>query len=545
MDNKLGFSLQLRNPDILTSIANLSNDEVFTPPAFANRMLDTLAESWAQANNGADIWADSAVTFLDPFTKSGVFLREITGRLSDGLEKEIPDIQDRIDHILTRQVFGVAITELTSLLARRSVYCSKWANGEHSIASEFTTPEGNIWFERTEHTWVGGKERVITVDDGGNEVEVSLGGKCKHCGAPRRTMDRGQDLESHAYPFLHLNQEHFDSGNLFGAKMKFDVIVGNPPYHMTGGGGGSNDSSIYHLFVNQAKNLEPRFITMVIPSRWIAGGRGLDRFRSDMLSDRSVRYLVDYPLAKEAFPGQKIEGGVCFFLRDAAYEGDCSVTVVRDGVSDTQKHRRLDEFDVLIREEESLGILRKVTNHQEPSLIDLVSGDTPFGLATNFRGFRESGSDSDLQIHLVDKGKRKTGFLSHGGVIKNTHLIDVWKVFVPEAYGVGALPQRVLGTPIAAGKASVCTQSFLVVGPFQSRSETLNFESYYRTRFFRFLVSLRKISQHALRSTYTWVPQQDWGRVWTDEELYAKYGITEGEIAFIESMIRPMELAGE
>jgi site-specific DNA-methyltransferase (adenine-specific) len=142
-------SLLTRNPDVLTCIANLSNDEVFTPPEFANRMLDTLAAAWAAGNNGANIWSDSSVRFLDPFTKSGVFLREIAGRLTKGLAAEIPDLQQRVDHILTKQVFGIAITELTALLARRSLYCSKHAKGAHSVATRFKSDDGNIWFERT------------------------------------------------------------------------------------------------------------------------------------------------------------------------------------------------------------------------------------------------------------------------------------------------------------------------------------------------------------------------------------------------------------
>ena len=154
MNDQASFTLRGRNPDVLTCIANLSNDEVFTPPEFANRMLDTLAEAWAEANDGADIWADSSVRFLDPFTKSGVFLREITSRLTKGLAAEIPDLQKRVDHILTQQVFGIGTTQLTSLLARRSLYCSKHANGAHSIARSFDSDEGNIWFERMEHTWV-------------------------------------------------------------------------------------------------------------------------------------------------------------------------------------------------------------------------------------------------------------------------------------------------------------------------------------------------------------------------------------------------------
>ena len=168
-----GCALRGRNSDVLTCIANLSNDEVFTPPEFANQMLDALTDAWAADNDGTNIWADPTVRFLDPFTKSGIFLREITSRLTAGLENEISDLQLRVDHILTKQVFGIGITELTALLARRSVYCSKWANGPNSIATSFATEDGNIWFERMEHTWVGGTEWVLTADEDGNQIRSS------------------------------------------------------------------------------------------------------------------------------------------------------------------------------------------------------------------------------------------------------------------------------------------------------------------------------------------------------------------------------------
>src|SRR5262249_19785786 len=172
MTTQASFTLRGRNPDVLTCIANLSNDEVFTPPEFANRMLDTLASAWAADNDGTNIWADKTVRFLDPCTKTGVFLREITKRLNKGLEAEFPDLRDRIDHIVTKQVFGIGITQLTSLLARRSVYCSKQAKGKYSIAKSFATDDGNIWFKRTEHTWKAGK--------------------CRYCGASKGKLDRGE-----------------------------------------------------------------------------------------------------------------------------------------------------------------------------------------------------------------------------------------------------------------------------------------------------------------------------------------------------------------
>lgn len=526
MIEQAGFTLRGRNPDVLTCIANLSNDEVFTPPEFANRMLDTLSATWAARNGGANIWQDSSVRFLDPFTKSGVFLREITKRLIAGLVDEIPDLQERVDHILTSQVFGIGITTLTMLLARRSLYCSKFANGEHSVASKFTTEAGNVWFERVEHTWEGGK--------------------CTFCGAPRALFDRKKGLENHAYAFIHTNNIKSRIGEMFGAKMQFDVIIGNPPYQMTGGAGGSSDSSIYHLFVQQAFNLEPRFVSMVVPSRWMAGGRGLDEFRAEMLNSGHIRSLTDFPDSGAAFPGVQIKGGICYFLWDRDHTGACDVTRMADGVEHLQKNRILGEFDVFIRDERALGILRKVIAKGEPSVLDLISGDTPFGIATNFDGWTERSDGKKIPLHLVSRSKRTVGYMDRNVVRKNIDALDAWKVLVPKAYGAGeSFPHQILGKEIVASPPSACTQTYLVVSPFDSEESATSFASYYRTRLFRFLVSVRKITQDALRSTYSWVPKQSWDRNWTDDMLYKKYGITGEEIAFIESMIRPMSARDE
>ncbi|UKK85759.1 Eco57I restriction-modification methylase domain-containing protein [Sphingopyxis sp. BSN-002] len=522
------FTLKNRNPDVLTCIANLSNDEVFTPPEFANRMLDTLAEGWASVNDGADIWADSKVTFLDPCTKSGVFLREITKRLIKGLEGEIPHLQARVDHILTKQVFGIGITRLTSLLARRSLYCSKHATGAHSVAKSFgDNDDGNIWFARTEH--------------------LRDGDRCKVCGAGMEFLGRGPDAENHAYAFIHSDNINKRLVALFGDKMHFDVIIGNPPYQISADEAGQNVMPIYNLFVEQAKRLEPRFLTMVTPSRWMAGGKHLDDFRSTMLNDERLAALVDFPNAAEMFPSVGINGGISYFLWDSSHQGECAVTTIRGGSEYGPHERKLNEFDVFIRDVRSVGILRKVRAFDEPTLSEIVSPRDPFGpaLSSNFKDYHASKQDGDLRLHFNVGTKRETAWVSPKYVTKSDHLVHTWKLLIPKA-GSGREREKsgvdlVLGPPMVAAPGSVCTLTYVVAGPFDSKDEADSAHSFLRTRFARFLVSLRKISQDAPRGVYAFVPQQSWDRSWTDADLYQKYGIADDEIAFIESMIRPMD----
>lgn len=520
MTLQAGFNLRNRNPDVLTCIANLSNDEVFTPPELANKMLDMLAEAWAADHDGENIWANKNLRFLDPCTKSGVFLREITRRLTQGLETQIPDLQKRVDHILGNQVYGIGITRLTSLLARRSVYCSKNANGAHSIAKSLNSNSGNIWFERTEHTW--------------NDT------KCVFCGAPKTVLDRDSELENYAYAFIHTENIQQRLKELFGDEMQFDVIIGNPPYQMKGGAGGTSDSSIYHLFVEQAKRLEPKYLAMVIPSRWLAGGRGLDEFRKDMLNSHQLVKLVDYPVSKEIFPNVEVMGGICYFLWSGCHNGQCDVTVVR-GNDTTRSLRQLDEFDVFIRDPLAAAILRKVLKAGEQSITKILTADTPFGIPTNFNGFHEKKKSGDVALYYVRNGKRGIGYVGKNEITKNTHLIDKWKVLAPKAHGAQKIPIVVLGKPWLCAPPAVATQTFLSFF-LENENEAISLLSYYRTKFFRFVVSLRKITQDALRQTYTWVPIQTWDREWSDTELYKKYKLTKQEIDYIESVIRPMEM---
>ncbi|MDH0683580.1 Eco57I restriction-modification methylase domain-containing protein [Achromobacter animicus] len=521
MSEQASFTLRGRNPDVLTCMANLSNDEVFTPPEFANRMLDTLAEAWAAQHGGASIWANSKVKFLDPFTKSGVFLREITSRLTAGLTQEIPDLQQRVDHILTRQVFGIGITHLTSMLARRSLYCSKRAMGAHSIAKSFDSDDGNIWFQRLEHSWE-------------NE-------RCKFCGAPRGTFDRGEGLESHAYAFIHTDNIKARIAEIFGEDMQFDVIIGNPPYQLASDGG-TRDVPIYNKFVEQAKKLEPRYLVMVIPSRWMASGLGLSEFRQTMLADRRIREMVDFPADKDVFPGVEIKAGVCYFLLDATYKGECNVTTIRDSETIGPVKRKLGEFDVFVRDSRAMPILHKVLKKGGDSINTILARDKEFGWTSNFDGFHSNARAGDVPLYYIRKMKRDIGFIARKEVTKSAQLIDTWKVLVPQAFNGGdGVPHQILGKPLIAPSPSACTQSFLFFS-VGSETQARSLQSYYTTRLFRFLVSLRKITQHATHSTYLWVPVQQWDRTWTDEELYEIYGITKKEQAFIESQVRPMIL---
>lgn len=518
MNTQASFALRGRNPDVLTCIANLSNDEVFTPPEFANRMLDTLAEAWAAGHDGANIWTDRNVQFLDPFTKSGVFLREITVRLTAGLADEIPDLQERVNHILTKQVFGIGITHLTSLLARRSLYCSKHANCEHSVAKSFDTDAGNIWFERTEHTWVDGK--------------------CKFCSASQASLDRGEGRETHAYAFIHTNNIKARISELFGGDMQFDVIIGNPPYQLASDGG-TRDIPIYNKFVEQAKKLEPRYLSMVIPSRWMASGLGLSDFRKAMLEDQHIRKLIDYERMDLVFPGVDFEGGICYFLWDRDNAGMCEVTTVTGEEATGPIARDLNEYDILVRDSRALNILKKVRAAEEPSIIEILSADKEFGWTSNFDGFRPEKTSTDVALYYGRSGKRLVGGIAREDITKSPHLIDTWKVMISAAYGErGARPAMVLGPSFIAESPSVCTQTYLFFY-VTSKNQAESLQSYINTRFFRFLVSLRKITQHATRSTYTWVPQQTWDRVWTDEMLYKKYCLNKDDIAHIEASIRP------
>jgi len=518
MNTQARFLSRAHNPDVLSCIANLSSDEIFTPPDVANRMLDEIEATWL-SETGSNIWANPELTFLDPCSKSGVYLREITRRLVEGLADEIPDLSERVNHILTKQVFGLPTTLLTSLVSRRTLYCSKDAKGVHSIASNFDRTWGNLWFERTDHSWKGGR--------------------CSFCGANQKIFDRPKEMENHAYSFLHHEDPRKFLHDRFGGHMEFDVVIGNPPYQLDTGGSGRQATPLYNLFVEQAKMLNPRLISMIIQSRWYGGGMGLSDFREEMLNDRRIRKIVDFTDSGEVFPGTDFGGGVCYFLWDRAYNGDCEVENHHAGQTWKAK-RELNEFSYFVRLSPAVPIVRKVLESGRPSLREIVSSVRPFGIPTKERP-RTSGS-----YHLISSGG--TGPIPKSLVSAGFELVDCWKVLLSKtSHDHAGLPdkegkRRVFSRLEVIGPGVVCTESYIVVGGFSTELEAQNCRDYLSTKFVRFLVSLLSYSQDITAPRFDFVPSIDFTDSWDDASLFKLFSLSSEDVELIESIIRPMGL---
>ena len=406
------------NPDVLSCLANLSNDEVFTPPKVVNDMLDLLPP---------ELFRDSKTTFLDIGCKSGVVLREIAKRLITGLADELPDLQQRVDHILHHQLYGIATTELTSLVSRRTLYCSKYPNCRYS-ASRFDTPEGNIRFRNIPHDFVNGR--------------------CKWCGASEDQFGdvKRNGLETHAYEFIHTTHPE----EIF--KMKFDVIVGNPPYQLNDGGNAASAMPIYQMFVQQALKLGPRYLTMIIPARWFVGGRGLEEFRESMLHDARLMCMHDFPNASDCFPGVEIKGGVCYFLWNSDYSGLCRIyTHMEDKVLSSIRPLLEPGMETFIRTETEVGIVRKVRSKETSFVSNAMESGRYFGFHTQVLWHGTSGtlqtadgkSAYDIRKEESDDFSVKV-YIAHGHCwirrrdVKNIQNTVQYKVLVPNAGNPGS-----------------------------------------------------------------------------------------------------------
>lgn len=531
MTEQASFTLRNRNPDVLTCIANLSNDEVFTPPDLANQMLDMLTEAWAKDCNGENIWENKDVKFLDPCTKSGVFLREITARLAKGLENKIPNLEKRVDHILSKQVYGIGITKLTSLLARRSVYCSKSADGKHSIAKGLKSKDGNIWYEDENHHWDGSK--------------------CKFCGAARSVLDRDSNLSTYAYSFIHTKNINEKLKYSFGVDMQFDVIIGNPPYQLNDGGGtGSSAIPIYQKFIEQAKQLSPRYLSMIIPARWYSGGRGLDDFRNQMLNDRRIRILHDFHDAGQCFPNVEIKGGICYFLWNRDSTGDCEVFSHEKDNAISKSVRPLLEpgAETFIRRNEAISILNKVRRLKEESFAKIVSANDPFGFDVREDNsykrvkpnFKLKEFKNSVNFYYNGWQKEGIGFIDRKSITKNQEWVDKIKILVPKAWGSGDIKTDWIN-PFIATSMSVCTETYLVIGPFKSKDEAERALSYTQTKFFHFMLFIIKNTQNTMKKSYSFIPLQDFSVNWSDEKLYKKYGLTDSEVSYVNSVTRNVD----
>lgn len=492
------------NPDVLTCLANLSSDEVFTPPKLANEMLDTLP---------GELWSDPEAKFLDPCCKSGIFLREIAKRLLTGLEEKIPDQQERINHIFKNQLYGIAITELTALISRRSLYCSKIANSDYSVCDDFNDVAGNIRYVRTEHTWKNGK--------------------CIYCGANEENYKRDESLETHAYEFIHTEKPE----EIFN--MKFDVIIGNPPYQLNdGGGAGSSAKPIYNLFIEQAKKMNPRYLIMVIPSRWFSGGKGLDRFRSDMAQDERIRKITDYADSRDIFPGVDIAGGVMYFLWERDYKGLCFIDTIYKG-KHLKEERSLSEFNYVIRYSLGAQIIRKINKYSDQSINSLVSTRMPFGLNSRVRP-QKSG-----ELTLV--WQSGIGPIQKSEITKGHSLIDSWKVMFSKTTSDHAGQPDKNGTRRIFSKIEilppghVCNETYLVIGPLKSKKEATNLKAFLKTKFCRFLVGAVLMTQNITRDMFSYVPLIKLNKEWTDRECYSEFKLSDEEMNFIEENIREMD----
>ena len=496
------------NIDILNTLSNLSSDEVFTPPEVVNKMLDLLPQELFQSEN---------TTFLDPCSKSGVFLREIVKRLNEGLKNKIPNLQDRITHILSKQIFGISITELCHFLTKRTLYCSKYANNDYSIGQgSFKDEDGNIYYKKCAHIF-------------------DSNGLCIKCGASKKALANRNSDENYAYSFIHESVEQITRRY---SKMKFDVIIGNPPYSFKTAEAENqqNADPLYDKFVLVAEKLHPHYLSMIIPSRWMSSGKSsLNEFRNSMLKDQHIKVMHDFLDATDCFPNVEIKGGVCYFLRDENYSGDCQYFLHNNGKIE-YSFRKLDNFNIgrCVRDSKAFSIISKVLNSPDFTSFKSIAGSqTPFGIVTSFNDYsKEKTAFYNTKIYI----KGGCAYTNFKYVTKGFDLVDCYKVFAPKAVGDGNIESDKI-IPIIGEKGSICTQTYIAYGKFESQLEAENLKNYMETKFFHFLLGQLKITMQMAPNYFELVPMQNFNEGRTDVKLYKKYNLTQEEINYIENLV--------
>jgi site-specific DNA-methyltransferase (adenine-specific) len=518
-------------PDVLETLAQLPNDDVYTPPKVVAAMLDILPEH---------VWSEASYTWLDPATKSGIYLREVFKRLMVSLAEWEPDGAKRREHILRNMLYGAATTQLNGDIARRTLYQTKNATGvgvkDPALADlvvHFDDPDGNILYVETEHT-LDRKEQF-----------------CTTCRAPAKLIRERR--ESFAYSFIHGTYPAKEV-----AEMKFDVIIGNPPYQigMDDGKGNrtANITPLYNLFVEKAIAMNPRYVVMITPSRWFAGGKGLVDYRGRMIADRRLRTLVDNPKLYDVFPQAEIKGGVSYFLWDRDHDGDCEFSTRVEGlIRDTSTRDLRLGRGIVLRDNFGAEIVGKIASDplEKGSLADKVSARDPFGQAikTNYDGHEEKKTGTIWEAYDEPGEGRiplvyinKVRYVQRGALQRKKEWVDRCKVLIPMAGdGHGRDVSFVIGEPLALAPGSACTQSYLVAGTFDTAAEAEHYAYFLTTKFVRFLILQRKISQHLTNTRFAFVPLLEMTRRWADADLYERFNLTSDEIAYIERVIGPRE----
>jgi hypothetical protein len=486
--------------DIFELIPNQKTNQIFTPKKVVQMMVNQLEE------HDPSLFTRTDSTFIDLYMKSGMYITEIVKKLFNNTRKHYKNDDDCLKHILESQVYGLAPTPILQGITQSYIF---GFDAENNIS----------------------RQHFMQHDI----IPEAQQGKAK---------EKLQEL-------FNLKKD-----------MKFDAVVGNPPYQESDGGAQASAKPIYNYFVESAKDINTRMINLIMPTRWYAGGKGLDDFRQQMLNDKHIVEIHDFLNPNIIFPSTNIRGGVCFILWDNDYNNEkdlVKVVTYGDSFSDRKELKRklkLDGEDIFIRNIESLEIIKIIKSQKEfTSFENHISSRRPFDIdafiVKDLDKYKQNKNGLKNPVLCYGKGKQ-TGFLEREEITKNIEWIDKYKVFTPRANNIGTeLNDDNLNTFIGTPN-TICTESYIVIGVNLNLDEhsAKNLSQYLTTKFARFLHSLGKASQDATSKTYKFIPLQeftaksdiDWSKSISeiDQQLYKKYGLSEDKISFIESMIKPM-----